>query len=300
MLLRIAQSRVLSDVKLDPSENRRHHVNIVNNNWYNVVRAVVQSPFESLQKLDVSLTDNERNLLFPHLGNVTDLTLRLADAMSKNHLASLCHLPGLRKISIGSYYGGPVDGKIDGETLVQLARHCPRLISIMVGGVAQHLIAPTVSDSEIEEVVRTLPNLEEFHFEADDTRLTENSILQFGQHCKELRSLIISGGPDYVELANSGPAGLFPKLKNFVLKYYPRNSVRLQSFRTLSNEELIATAGRIARMMPECESFESKCDNARIRWAGDDSVKKDSLILDSEVMRILTISRRERARVIMV
>ena len=289
VLLRIARNRTLSDVKLDLSRSPDYHVNLVNYNWYNDLRAAVESPFENIEKLDVSLTDDERNLLFPHLKSVTDLTVRLVDAISNDHLSSLCHLPGLRKIRIGSYYGGPVDGIIDGEVLAQLTRLCPRLIEISIGLRGKSLIGPTVSDSVIEEVARSLPNLEEFHLVAEETKITEHSILHFGQHCKALRSFSITGKPNFIELAKRGSPGIFPQLEEFNMRNWHIFYTPSQDFSMLCHEEFMMVAGRIARFMPKCRSFAT--NNAE---EFNQSPAEDRFDLDGEVSALLPLFRGER------
>ena len=308
VLLQIARSRVLSEFTLHPSRHTRVPVTIVNDDWINIVKAAVKRPFECLKKLNVSLHNNELDLLLPHLRNVTALAVNLGDPISKHNLTSLCHLPGLREISIHSEYSGEIDddvgdalnddisGVIDGEALIQLAGHCSGLISIWIG--ATHpLVGPTVSDSVIEEVSQSLPSLEEFRLEASHTEITERSILHFGKHCKSLRSLAISGKHDFIELAKSGSPGMFPKLEELIIRHYHMFHTSSQDFSMLSHGELAIVAERIARLMPECKLFESNND---LEFEGLDfgyPSEPDRFRLDGEVTDTCRILRGEQAQV---
>ncbi|MCJ1327366.1 hypothetical protein MMC10_004035 [Thelotrema lepadinum] len=278
--IHIARNRNLSQLDFGMVSN------LVNKDWMEITSRVVTSPFESLKKLQVLITDDGWDLLLPYISNVTDLRVRLADKISANHLTSLCCLSSLKKVRIDSRDDGELGGEIDGEALVQMAKHCPMLISIEIGESKQRSLGRTVSDSVIEKVAQSLPKLESFSLLGGFSKMTEHSILHFGQYCKALRWLTISAVPSFVELAYSGSAGMFHKLEKLDICDYRRP----EQFRVRSYEEIEEIAMRIARMMPKCERFSS--NNAY----GYVFVQGERLYLDNEVLRALRTLRKENSQ----
>ena len=208
-------------------------------------------PFRRLRKLSILISERGLNLLVPCIGNLEDLELGLTKGISTESVEFLCGLPKLQSLHVTSRRTSTLAGR----ALVNLAEHCPMLTSIEIGDVRKHPLAFEISDLVILEVAKCLPRLKRLRLCADLTRLTEQSILHLGEHCKSLQRLELSADPDYVKLANLGSEGMFPVLNDIVI--WKDRTSRSNSFYAPTKEDYEALAERLVRMMPRCQHFEA-------------------------------------------
>ena len=222
---------------------------IIELEWVQEMATSISEPFVSLHTLALYSHEAAIGLLAPHIRNITCLTLRLINEWSDRTFQTLWLFPQLRTL----YLCLERETRITGDALTQLANHCSDLVSIVIGDEELEMGRLDITDSASEEVARALPKLQEFCLHCTTPRITENTILSLGRHCKALRRLSVGGSIDYTNLAMQGSAGLFSNLE----EYYAgdRAGNRAERYVLDDMEAFEAICSAIARMMPECRQF---------------------------------------------
>ncbi|KAF2869046.1 hypothetical protein BDV95DRAFT_609293 [Massariosphaeria phaeospora] len=137
---------------------------------------------------------------------------------------------------------------INGTDLINLTRSCPKLVSLVVGGVGDS--KPSVknlTDDTIVEMARLLPDLTAFHLICEPRDILSWSALRaLGEHCLKLERCCLSGAIDWkIAVANDA---MFPSLTRLTVMHASKN--------TTSLEEMDGLAGKLANMMPQLRFFD--------------------------------------------
>lgn len=248
--LSIAQSKSIKKLDLGPCET------LDEREWIEEMHRSVSKPFECLEKLSLCDTPHSQmNLLALYMAaKMNELQLYLIYRISARTFEPFIHFSDLQRISVDSFSSGTIKS----ESLLQMAQHCPRLISFSIHRTCS-LNGDTITDSTIEIFVRALPNLEKFCLCPTNSKMTQEAVLHFGRRCKNLQELKLSATVDFVELAVGGLKKLFPKLRTFALELPPFN-LMFETQALLLDKEAVATADTIARMMPNCVDFSIQHD----------------------------------------
>ena len=217
--------------------------------WIELLLKVKPDAFSDLTSLRLNTTNEGFRLLEPNLVNLRNLD---ADFEEGEEILRSCfnaprNMPHLQDLSVCLY----PKGIIEGEELLSLAQHCPKLKSIRIHTRDVHARDRGVSDSVIKAMSNLLPDLTCFVLHTDGSLLTEQTLLYFGQHCKALSYLKIPGTVDLTKLAKVEEARLFPSLT--YLEVVPDHDERILHVNT--HEEVCAIPGRISLMMPKIQGI---------------------------------------------
>ena len=233
--------------------------------WIRLVLDAKPDSFASLKQLHLGTTHTGFRLLEPNLEHLEELLVGLRTGTPPLHFRAPCNMPHLEVLTLHLDSNGIIDGK----ELIGLATYCPQLIDITIGGEDNYARCHEISDSIIEAFVQLLPNLTCFELYADSSSLTEQSLLHFGRHCKDLEQLTIPGMLDFFELANTGEPGLFPELWHLTVAAGPneQNPLRYLLLQTNSCEEFYTLPHRILLVMPCLQ--ELKARSIKIEWVDE-------------------------------
>ena len=217
--------------------------------WVEMLHNSKFQPFKSLSVLLFSTTTKGLDLMLPFLAKVTDLEVRVVGGLSVQHLRAIHHLSSLQSLEL---VPSGINWSIEGEALLEIAKHCTQLVSFRVGTPFDDPIMSYVNDSIIEAFARALPNLAECSFHGDFSGLTEDSILYFSKYCKSLKYLIIPADIDAIRLARHSSTGMFPELEAIVVYQSRRDDQRLDSYKEFKD-----MTARIVDMMPKCYRYDT-------------------------------------------
>jgi hypothetical protein len=212
------------------------------------------SSFIALKYLYTGLSTAALSKLHKHTPNLTGITL-LLESFSPSEIqnillsASKFHENEFLQIKF------PPWAIIEGADLINLGRNCPNLQSILLGDEQRfHPKAQGISDSAIETLARSMPQLENLYmpFDPRDT-LTFKALRSLGRHCPNLQRLTLSADIDWSECVSGLMDILFPKLWKLTL--WTSSAPALQ-FNDPGQETIETWASHLGDMMPKLTHFE--------------------------------------------
>ena len=251
------------------SENGR---DFIGEGWIRQVLDIKLDAFRGLTELCLSTTNAGLTLLESNLESLRRLKVNIKPEPGQNsrpYLNTFSHSPHLQALYVTfSINNDDREGIIDGEELIRLGQHCPKLKRLWINGPSMNC-----SDSVVKTVSSLLPDLEECVWQIDCPSLTEQGRLHFGRYCKSLRDLTIYGTVDLAKFARVEEAALFPNLMDLTvspamisLDGNGGNDERI--LRMNSHEEACAFPSRISLMMPKLRDMSCYSETIEIPASG--------------------------------
>ena len=212
-----------------------------------------KKPFERVRDISMRLHEAQIQLFITLVPKITNLSIQLRGVYS-DVLTPISRLASLERLYLAYDDGDDIGNHpVNGEGLLSLARNCKNLSSIEIMDLYPcNTGAVKLLDSTIQEFSSLLPRLQKFSIPTQDSRLTLNSLVSFGQNCKGLTELTISADVDLRVLVRTTPAGLFQSLRG--LRITPPAEQQLK-FNT--PDEALTLMKQILKTMPNCVTFRS-------------------------------------------
>lgn len=198
------------------------HVPAIDETWFDALRLVKDSRLFAELKYLYTLNTSGKALRRLHEINSG---LQVIHIYNTHHFESedvLQAAAQFTQLTSFRYQPGP-NLEIQGQDLLQLARHCPHIKSFSVGQGQMPLPAScSISDDIIHSLARSLPHLQEMYllYKSSSPPSIRSILFAFSQHCPLLKHLEISCGSDWDIFANKQNAFSFPNLWNIAL--YPQ------------------------------------------------------------------------------
>ncbi|KAI9836266.1 MAG: hypothetical protein M1819_001603 [Sarea resinae] len=201
------------------------HMGCIDPSWIPEILNLDRPPFHALRCLEVSMTENDFDVLSHHLPHLETLKLMLI-GVSSRVLEMVARCRKLYDLTI--YFANTEDRDcgIFAVGLVVLSIQCRKLRNLILTaaptsravwfgllqsarqherGPMTHLpfrnpFAPDIFDATIEEVVQRLPLLERFALHTQGNWLTTQTLVSLGRHCRGLRHVSITANVDLEDL----------------------------------------------------------------------------------------------------
>lgn len=167
--------------------------------------------FPRVNRLSLYCKELEFPALRPFAAYITDFNLE-PEGMPATTVPLMDDFSRLRMLFIEFPQHVP-GNPLNASNLLRLARECPGLDFFFLRALKVNAVQGSeISDETIDQVATALPKLENFQLFAENTRLTELSLISLGQHCRSLRSCYLSANISYWEVAHNSGSQYFPNL----------------------------------------------------------------------------------------
>jgi hypothetical protein len=212
----------------------------------------------------------------PGMG-IVELKLRGAPSPSDSFI-KLSQLTQLRSLVVHLMRtDAPREPCINAQDLATLARNCPELFRFHISSESSHSIYG-ITDSLLEELTKSLPDVSEFCLDVDDTSaLTFNAVCSLGKHCQKLCRARLSCNIDWrLDLETALSTGVQSRFSELELNMRGER-VPLECWTDTDRENLSKFADEFVGLAPELcfvELFGGNDADEYVKKVLDESIRK--------------------------
>ena len=200
--------------------------------------------FPKLGVLYASVPETMIPGLSRRMGSVATLVL-LLEGSSKSALRLCAKFGDLTHLEIE--FEQDSQATIHGSDLLHLARACCRLRTLTIGAAEDKPLGVNITNKIMDKLASHLKVLGTLSLELDGTKLTEESLISLGKHCRLLQHCDIPAEVDFQELVAAAEPGLFPFLRVLFVYYGSVNDEKESDVQSL--------AAKFMKLAPKLQSF---------------------------------------------